>query len=221
MIDTLLATIAPHLCCGCGKIGQLLCSSCKYNIISESFLLCFVCGRLTNAQGVCFFCPLPYRRAWCVGARKDELHTLLNKYKFHNAKAAGQTLAILLHERIGALPPDVVVVPIPTTASHVRQRGYDHTYLIARHFARMQKVTLLRPIERTGSLQQRGATRRQRYQQTKHAFVVRKQLSADTPYLLIDDIATTGATLTSAAKALKKAGAQTIWVATVAYQPLD
>lgn len=130
-------------------------------------------------------------------------------------------LADLLHIAVPYLPAETVIVPVPTVSSHIRQRGYDHTHLIAHRFAK-QRGHRVRPlIERQTGTKQRGANRRQRMKQAKEAFAARRPLDPTVPYLLIDDVVTTGATLHYAAQTLQDAGAAIIWVAVVARQPLD
>jgi predicted amidophosphoribosyltransferase len=120
------------------------------------------------------------------------------------------------------LPAETIIVPIPTIAAHVRQRGYDHIQLVARQFAKLRGgMSFERPLERISTASQRGANKRQRFTQAESAFRVTTSLKADRPYLLIDDVVTTNATLRYAALALRDAGAQQVWVAVIARQPLD
>ena len=82
MINNMLSFIAPHHCCGCDKIGTLLCANCKYNIISESKMVCIVCHRPTGSNWLCNTCNAPYERAWVVGERSGTLQRLVGLYKF-------------------------------------------------------------------------------------------------------------------------------------------
>lgn len=222
MIDELLQIVAPHHCSGCGKTGTLLCQNCKYDIISDPFSLCIACGIvLTGQSGICGGCRVPYSRAWCVGARQEALEHLIDTYKFANARSAFKSLAELLDTHLPELPDTVRIVPIPTVASHIRQRGYDHMALIATQFARQRGVGVDPVLSRVTNTRQRSASRRERNKQAKAAFVCTTQLDKNTPYLLIDDVVTTGATLKYAAKALRDQGAQTVWVASISRQTLD
>jgi ComF family protein len=149
------------------------------------------------------------------------LQSLIDAYKFENTCAAYGSLADLLHARLPDLPANTIVVPIPTISSHIRQRGYDHTLLIARSLAKRRGFVVTPLLRRQTDTKQRDATRRQREQQAEAAFYIQGAVDETRPYLLIDDIATTGATLRHAARKLKEAGAGTIWVAAIARQPLD
>lgn len=222
MIDTLLSYVAPHHCSGCGETGTLLCDNCKYDIISEPYSACVACSKgLAGKQGLCSSCHVPYERAWCAAARHDTLQRLIDSYKFSNAKAAYFPLTSLLHENLPELPSDIIIVPIPTVASHIRQRGYDHALLVARHFAKTRQLTLSPVLQRKSTTMQRGANKRTRTAQAKQAFVCHQQLDTATTYLLIDDVITTGATVKYAAKTLIDAGAGVVWVASISRQPLD
>lgn len=222
MIDRLLSFVAPHHCCGCGKIGSLLCSNCEYDIISEPFETCVSCDeQLAGAKGVCQGCSVAYDRAWCVGRRQDTLQHLIGNYKFTNAKAAHHSLALLLDKRLPLLPDTTIIVPIPTVSSHIRQRGYDHMLRMAKTLGRFRNIPVSTALERQTSTKQRDASRSVRIKQAKAAFICNRPLDPDVTYLLLDDVVTTGATVNYAAATLKAAGATTVWVATISRQPLD
>jgi ComF family protein len=221
MLDTLLSFVAPHICCGCGKTGSLLCVYCKDDIMSVSFVQCIACRRPTMRPGVCRECRLPYQAVWCVGERSGPLLNLIDQYKFTNAQAACRPLGELLDARLPQFSGPTVIVPVPTVASHIRQRGYDHILLIARYIARQRHLTLGRYLDRVTTTTQRGASRAQRIAQAQTEFVCTRPLEAETTYVIIDDVVTTDATIRYAARALRQAGARSVVVAVIARQPLD
>lgn len=221
MIDTLFSYLAPHPCCSCGKLGSLLCDNCKYNIISEISTSCIICGVISSRNGICSTCTASYSKAWHVGERSGELKQLIDGFKFENKKETFKVLGDLLDAAIPDLPKETIIVAIPTTSSHIRIRGYDHALLIGRHFAARRGLTFRPLLKRQTNTMQRNASRKERIVQARSAFRVVDRLSGRVPYLLIDGITTTGATLHFAAKALRDAGASAVWVATIARQPLD
>lgn len=221
MIDKVLAILAPHHCCGCQKIGTLLCNDCKYDIIYEPYSRCLSCSKPSNKSGICSECRVAYSQGWCIGERTGVLEQLVNDYKFMRVKAASGTLSELMLEILPDMPTNTVIVPVPTISKHIRQRGYDHTYLIAKEVARRRSISFAQPLVRLTTAAQRGATRSERINQAKLAFGVDGIIQPDATYLLIDDVMTTGATLNYAAKALKAAGASEVWVAIIARSPLD
>lgn len=218
MIDRLLASIAPHPCFGCAKLGQPLCDNCKYNITSEPFSRCLSCLGPTRHQGICQEHSLPYSRAWVVGERAGILEHLIDAYKFGRAKAVHQTLSELFDLVLPQLPQGVIIVPIPTINTHVRQRGYDHTFLVSKELARKRNLTLEGSLGRRHSAKQLGASRSERLAQAKTAFQVKASIDTNATYLLVDDVYTTGATIRYAAKTLREAGARDVWVAVIGRQ---
>ena len=220
MIDRLLSLIAPHHCCGCDKIGPLLCDYCKNNIIYETKMICVACHRPTANMWLCKKCRIPYSKAWAVGERSGVLQRLIGDYKFQRARIAYKDLGDLLLQSLPDLPPNTVIVPIPTVPSHIRERGYDHTLLIAKYVAKARGLELSKLLHRVTDTKQRQSSAAQREAQARQAFVSDSIVDRDRPYLLLDDVVTTGATIKYASKALAKAGARNVWVAVVAYQVL-
>jgi ComF family protein len=220
MIDNMLEFVAPHLCCGCGKIGSLLCDHCKYDIITESLLGCVVCNQV-NSDGICPKHLMTYKKAWLVGIRSGALQRLIGSFKFQNTKAAAENLASLLDARLPVLPASTLLVPIPTTSAHIRQRGYDHLQLISEYFALKRDLPIARVLSRGNTATQHGANRTTRLEQAQSAFRLTGSIDPAATYLILDDVVTTGATIQEASKLLYAAGARTIFVGALARQPLD
>lgn len=213
--------LAPHYCCSCGEIGALLCDRCKYYIVSEPYESCLLCHNVAKpTENLCNSCLPTYSHAWVVGSRTDVLKKAIDDYKFERTRAAYKLFAELFDATLPNLPSDVIVVPIPTIAKHVRMRGYDHMRLIARQLARMRTLTYSPCLYRATATMQRGANRALRREQAEMAFAVRN-IRKGARYLIVDDISTTGATLEYASRTLLQAGAAEVWVAVLAAQPLE
>jgi ComF family protein len=220
MINKLLQYVAPHYCYGCGKVGMLLCPECKYDISDNSFDMCLVCAG-PSGVGICTIHKTSYERAWCVGERSGVLERLIDGLKFDRVGDAAAQLASLLDMRLPVLPDNAIIVPVPTVRSHIRQRGYDHTMLIAKRFAAFRSLECQTVLERVGSDVQRGRDKKQRFRQANGAFRCDHPVDPGAVYILVDDVVTTNATVRFAAEALRSAGATSVWVAALARQALD
>ena len=217
----LIDTLIPHYCCSCGEIGRVLCDYCKYDIINEPFGRCVTCMRPTARRThLCGDCAQPYTQAWCVGERSGPLKDTINKYKFDSVRQAAAVLAELLDDVVPIFPHDICVVPVPTIATHARQRGFDHIVRLAKRFAHIRGYAYQAPLHRTDKSHQQGSSRSERIRQAKRAFSC-DSLDSSVHYLLIDDVYTTGATLHYAAKAMRDAGACSVYVAVISRQPLE
>ncbi|MFZ1250284.1 MAG: hypothetical protein WAR37_02440 [Candidatus Microsaccharimonas sp.] len=169
-------------------------------------------------RGVCDQHQSPIAQAFVVSQRAGVLRELNDGFKFHNVKEAARVLAQLLDEYLPILPPNIQIVPIPTTTSHIRQRGYDHIDLIARHLSYLRNIPVKRILSRQTNTTQHTVGRTQRQEQAKQAFMLTEHING--PILLLDDIITTGSTVLAASKSLSNSGS-VVFVASLAYQPLD
>ena len=184
-------------------------------------MVCVVCHRPTFDSWICKECAPPYERAWVVGERSGVLQRLIGLYKFERARAAYKPLADMLSEVLPELPSNTVIVPVPTISSHIRERGYDHMLLISRRIARQKGLSLKRLLIRTVNTKQHQASAAKREAQSRVAFAVKGNIDPNVPYLLVDDVVTTGSTIKYAARTLRRAGAKHVWVAIIARQTLD
>ncbi|MGD8373771.1 MAG: phosphoribosyltransferase family protein [Candidatus Woesebacteria bacterium] len=145
---------------------------------------------------------------------------VIKMLKFERAKAAASPLARILCNQLPLFCEDTIIVPVPTTSSRVRQRGYNQSMLIAKHIGKEKQLKVIDALGRDSSVRQLGASRQKRHEQIKDAFYCKKQSKVvNRDILLIDDVVTTGATLKAAAKILYASGAANIYVATVAKTP--
>lgn len=221
MIDKLLSFVAPSPCYGCGEIGQALCDSCIDDIVTEPYAQCVDCLRPVGSGGnLCQICRASSTLAqvWCVGDRDGVLLRLIDGYKFDAVRELGGGLAKLID---GVLPqlPNVKIVAIPTARAHTRTLGYDHMALIARELAAQRQWESITPLRRVSEARQHFKTRAERLRAAADMFVAESELMGS--ILLIDDVFTTGATLRAAATQLRAAGAERVYGAVIARQPLD
>ena len=170
------------------------------------------------------------------GVYRGTLRALIHAMKYDGLLPLAERLGALLAQNIVALnmmalhdgaPPGVLLVaPVPLHGQKRRQRGFNQSELLAR--AAIREVRRLRPewsvqlapvvLHRQRATEsQAGLSPHQRRQNLRGAFFVpRPELVAGRDMLLVDDIYTTGATARACSLALRKAGARSVWVATLA-----
>jgi len=141
---------------------------------------------------------------------------LIDDYKFHRVRAVSGVLARLLDELLPEYDASTVVVPVPTAPTNIRKRGYDHMLLVARQFARRRGLRVERPLVRQTNVTQHYARSAAERRKQAQWFFRASDVRADTPYLILDDIFTTGSTIKAAAQTLRAAGALDIRVGIIA-----
>jgi len=154
------------------------------------------------------------------------IHALKYDHMHPAARRMGRMLAQAIATLAGEAPSEMLVVPIPLHRSRQAERGFNQARLLAAHALKALRtshpqwsLTLapaalmrLRATESQASL-----THRERRNNVRGAFSVSDAAAVkDRHVLLVDDILTTGATARAAAQSLKRAGAASVWVATLA-----
>ncbi len=229
----------PPVCLVCGAAGgrhPSLCGACWRSIRRLAPPWCALCGRpfwvldpgvVAAGDGAIDRCGACRRRrpgftygrsaAVYEGAVREAVHAL----KFSGKSALAAPLGDLLLETCArGLPvaPDLVV-PVPLHPARERERGFNQAALLARRVARSLGIALdtralrrLRPTRAQAELS--GAERRAN---VRGAFAARARANlAGRHVLLVDDVLTTGATITACARAALNAGALTVGALTVA-----
>jgi ComF family protein len=164
------------------------------------------------------------------GLYQDRMRAAVHALKYDRLHPAARVLGRMLAQAIAQLaeeaPAEMLVVPVPLHRAKYAERGFNQARALAAHAVKrlrrshpqwrltLASSTLMRHRS-TGS--QAGLTPRQRRLNVRAAFSVSDPAAVDAKHiLLIDDILTTGATARAAAQALLKAGAASVWVATLA-----
>ena len=212
LLESILSVIAPHDCLGCGQEGAILCDNCAQLMLPSIPERCYICHGISANFRTCSSCRRKsslyavFVRTRYEGVAKD----LVGMLKFNRVYAGGKTIAGNMHELIpGAI--DCVLVPVPTATVRRRQRGYDQSELITTAIARQAYLPVLTPLSRRGQTRQVGTKRAERLAQLQDAFFVpHPHRVAGMHVLLVDDVLTTGATLESAARVLRGAGARRV-----------
>lgn len=197
----------PPRCRGCGASGDYVCERCKKYISGNIKVRKIV----ENAGGM----DVEY-----LGYRDEILGELVEEAKYESVRGLIAEIAEIVYYGYfeGALDKDILLVPMPTSRQHVRERAMDHMDMIAREMERLSggKIRRVRLLVRAKDTVQMGASEAVRKRQAKEAVKMNKEYLneedevlpeyRDKKVVLIDDVWTTGASLTEAGKLLKKAG---------------
>lgn len=219
----LLDLLAPHSCRGCGHLGKPLCDCCKNYIISHHTNICPNCKK-PNRNGKCHKCKsLP--PTFIVDERSELIGKLIHDFKYDSVRSLAQPLAEILDSILPTISGEVFIVPLPTIGRHVRERGLDHTLLIAKRLAKLRGryYRVSKALLRSQNSIQVGSNRAQRLSQAQTAYTIKKDtaLSPNATYILLDDVWTTGASIQAATKILRQAGAKNIIICLLALSRLN
>jgi ComF family protein len=230
-----LDLLYPALCPVCREaLGEgrrdPLCGTCWAGITRIGPPYCATCGvplptfdgeRSPGAVRRCPAClaePPAFDYARAAAQYSGPLREALHELKFHGQRALAVPLADLLVEQCaGALPAAIdALVPVPLGRARERERGFNQAALIAERVAgalgvpaRPRWLTRVRPTQPQSDL---GAAERQA--NVRNAFRAPPALAGH--LVVVDDVLTTGATVTECARALRAAGARRVGVLTVA-----
>ncbi len=167
-----------------------------------------------------------FDRALSFAEYKGALSGLIHLLKYESvtpaAKPLGQHLVGVIAELLAGRGDTVpLLIPVPLHKGRRQTRGFNQADLIARaaakHFNEKVEIAPELLVRHRETISQVGLSREERIENMRDAFRVvdRKRISGRT-VILIDDVMTTGTTLSECARVLKQAGAERVWAATVA-----
>ncbi len=237
LIRGLTNLIWPKTCVICKTslegacIDDTVCIECWSKVKRNLPPFCHFCGRHLEkrnlAKGVCPGCirKQPYfDRAFSPCQYDGVVKELIHAFKYKGKDYLGNTLSKLMLEFIKeySLPIDLVdaVIPVPLHKTKLREREFNQAHILSKCIAaEFNKKVLHKQLVRPRYTRpQVGLLPNQRIDNVKESFGTTKD---DSPVknkniLLIDDVLTTGQTASWAAYALKRAGANIVFVLTVA-----
>jgi len=226
----LLDLLFPAKCFGCaspkGKRNEtgFLCRDCGAKIPVYSWLFCPVCHqKLVLGQP----CPTHKYKTPLqgVGIVSDYQNPLLRQliwsFKYEFLESLAEPLADLASHYFDlAIKPsglawrEYLLLPIPLHKKRERWRGFNQAKSLAEKLAEKSGLTVVSGLERNSwhRPQMQISTRLERFKNISGAFSLAKGANfQNKDIILVDDVLTSGATLTEAAKTLKEAGAKSIF----------
>jgi len=202
VLQTALATIAPPLCAACGR-------SCRPRV-----MLCSRCGRrLADAEPLLSAGPPGLDRAWSSAPHEDVARSLVSALKFRHLLPVAELMADRIHWLAPAHMLSGTVVAVPPAPSRLRRRGFDPAGELAGALAERIEAPLCRCLGRRGGGRQVGRRRAERLGRPPR---ISASEAVPPSVLLVDDVLTTGATLSACAQALRGAGATRVVAITFA-----
>lgn len=238
LLQSIFSVLFPSDCRICStpldNISRVpVCAECLAEIKPLRAPQCLVCGdRLMSAQllmgdGLCVNCRQrrpEFERAVSFAEYRDGLRRLIHLLKYESVMPVQAPLGRMLAEAVAELLPTsdgkVVLLPVPLHRSRRRSRGFNQAELIAKAAVKRLPALDFAPgvlVRQRETISQVGLSREERIENMRGAFRVADagRVKGRT-VIVVDDVMTTGTTLSECARVLKRAGAENVWAATVA-----
>lgn len=214
--EWLMALFFPHKCFMCGRIVagvDWLCPACRLPMTED---LCPRCGKPWDT---CVCGTVSYDGAYAPLWYKDGVRQGIHRFKYdgrtYYGRFLGELMAAGLVDTLGEIPFDLVSY-VPMHRQKERARGYSQSRILAREVAARLALPLEETLCHTGNrktqVEQHGILARK--ENAKKSFVGAGKDLQGLSILLVDDVLTTGATLSCCAELLKEQGARSVYVLT-------
>lgn len=236
LVNGLVDFVYPKVCLACrskisaSSVDELICLGCWGKIKKNVPPFCHSCGRHLEknnlAKNICPEClkkKLHFDRAFSPCVYDGVIKGLIHDFKYKNKDHLGRPLSKLMIEfaKVYSLPMADLdfIIPMPLHKTKLREREFNQAQVLSEHISAEFKKDVLSDI-----LLRNRHTRTQtdleipeRFQNVKDSFSIAKNEAVKGKHiLLVDDVLTTGATSSEAALALKNAGANIVFVLTLA-----
>lgn len=220
-LNFVLDLIFPAVCQNCGQEGGYLCTPCQ-ELVLPAEEKCLICDKPATLGKIHDGCR---SRNWhlegllvAASYRNESIRKLIWYLKYSGIGKIGEVLALLMTDCLAEKNlldyfSGHAVVPVPLHRRRLRWRGFNQTELVARNFAArlgLEYLPILRKIKSTP--RQVDLDKQARLENLADSIACKPGADlAGRKIILIDDVATTGATLNECAKVLKAQGAAEIW----------
>jgi ComF family protein len=208
--------VFPELCAGCGVMGTWLCADCAALCRRiDPLACCLRCGAPRDRPAAqCWRChtwPPTLEAARAVYLFDGPAQLAVHKLKYGNERARAEWGGQALAEAYRQLAWQAnLIVPAPLHLQRRRHRGYNQSELLARALGKLVATPVENALERQRNTRpQVGLSGPERLRNVAGAMAARRDLTG-LRIVLIDDVATTGATLLDCARACRAAGASSV-----------
>lgn len=214
----LLDYIFPRRCVGCGRIGKYFCAACRAKIrpIAPNEPICPMCGRpaldgITHPR---------CRTQYCLDGLTSFFHydgpvrKAIKSIKYRFVFDLATEFISLVPE--SSLPKPSLLIPIPLHAARYRDRGFNQVEVLGTLLAQSLHIPMRPDILRRTKATIPQVEMKKRDDRLKNMERVFSCANVSGNIVLFDDVFTTGATMRSAGRVLKRAGAKRVWAVTMA-----
>jgi competence protein ComFC len=232
LLHSALSLFYPPTCEGCGaSVGsrEYLCGTCKEHAPRILPPFCSRCAEpFDGAIGGSFACSncanqtLHFEAAIAGYRARGVVRRVIHNFKYHKQvylrHLVSEWLAATLQDsRMDSRNFDVIV-PVPLHPARRRERGFNQAELLARSLSRLTELPVMLVLERVRyTTTQTAFDRTERMENLRNAFRLRSARDVrGSRVLLVDDVITTGSTLSECARVLKASGASSVYAATAA-----
>lgn len=205
LFDLLVDLIFPPRCAGCGRVDTLWCDQCQSVI--DTIPLTPHANPLEPLNGIA-----------STAVHQGILQSAVQALKYENAVHMGVPLGNRLASRLKLTNWTAdMIVPVPLHTTRLAERGYNQAYIIAKQVALQMNVPCVPEAlsRQRYTHSQVGLNRQERLANTEDAFIASPDLVHGKTILIIDDVYTTGATLSNCAHAALEVGAVAVYGLTV------
>lgn len=213
-IGGLIDLALPRACAGCGLAGPSVCPDCVEDIAATTF-----------AGGPKPILPWPAPRGlgpvWTTGAYSGALACVIAGHKDAGRDDVRSLLALLLARAIRAarVPPDAVVVGLPSSPAATRRRGDAPVARLVAYAAAAGHLPAIDALRVSGRVRDAvGLSSAQRARNISGVMRASRDVAGQV-VVLADDIVTTGATMREAVRAIEAAGGVVVARAAIAATP--
>lgn len=195
----------PPRCAGCGQLDTVWCDKCQRAIEEMSL-----------SENLQPRSPLHdiSATAWHIGKIREAVQALKYQNVPYLAQPLGKKLALCLMEREWTID---MIVPVPLHTKRLQERGYNQAQLLAEQVAKITGIVCepnaLHRIKETKS--QVTISGAERLENIKDAFVANSHIVNGRSILIVDDVYTTGSTMSACGEALVAVGAASVYGLTV------
>ncbi|MEI6533008.1 MAG: phosphoribosyltransferase family protein [Candidatus Roizmanbacteria bacterium] len=224
MIDILF----PSLCLGCGKLGSYICLSCEASLVVYDRQKCIYCHEDSYLG---FTHPQCVKHEGIDGVFSVFMYNNTLKRVIKNIKyrfvsdAFSDVFRLLTLNRVEdllclcRLVKNLSLQPVPLHKQKQKQRGFNQTIYVSEYLSTHLNLPIIEQVERVRYTLPQAQIHNlsQRYKNMIKAFSIKnKEMVARKNILIIDDVITSGNTIKSVAKVLKKAGANKVFAFSLA-----
>lgn len=236
LIKGFVDLVIQPVCLACNKplqqitIHDCVCLDCWSGIKMNLPPFCRRCGRTLNkdlfSKNICCECqrvPVHFDRAFSVCRYDGTAKNLIHQFKYNGKERLGSVFGKLLAGFIKEYDVPITaidgIIPVPLHPSKLREREYNQAEILAAAVSRdFDKPLITRALVRNRpTITQTELPQEQRQNNVLGCFnVAAKEAVREKNILIVDDVLTTGATASEAARTLKSAGSAVIFVLTIA-----